>query len=42
MQQGMREKILSLFHKGLLNQENAAEELNVTVEEFEKMVKEEA
>ena len=42
IQQGIREKILSLFHKGLLNLENAAEELNVTVEEFEKMVKEEA
>ena len=42
IQQGMREKILSLFHKGLLNLENAAEELNITVEEFEKMVKEEA
>lgn len=42
MQHGMREKILSLFRKGLLNLENAAEELNVTVEEFEKMVKEEA
>jgi len=40
IQQDMREKILSLFLKGLLSMENAAEELNVMVEEFEKMVKE--
>ena len=35
---GMRENILSLFRKGLLNKENAAEELNISVNEFEKLL----
>lgn len=38
VQQGMREKILSLFRKGMLSKKDAAAELNITVEEFEKIL----
>jgi len=38
IQQGMRENILSLFRKGLLSTKDAAAELNITVEEFEKIL----
>ncbi len=38
IQQGMREKILSLFRKGLLSKKDAAAELNISVEEFEKIL----
>lgn len=38
IQQGMRENILSLFRKGLLSTKDAATELNITVEEFEKIL----
>ena len=39
IQQGIQENIILLFRKGLLSKENAAEELGVSVEEFEKMIK---
>jgi len=39
IQQGIQENIILLFLKGLLSKENAAEELGVSVEEFEKIVK---
>ncbi len=41
IQQGMRENILSLFRKGLLSTKDAAAELNITVEEFEKILNQE-
>ncbi len=39
IQQGIQEKIILLFRKGLLSKENAAGELGVSVGEFDGMVK---